>query len=199
MTSPADPVSQAGPAPPPARPAPKVLGLPRPVAIIGIAGVAALGILWWRSRRNAQAAAGQAASATAQTVGLQDQLAQLQEEINQLQAQGIGAGSAGGAAGATGGSGTTGAAPPPSAAPPPGGPRPAPPPGNAPPQMTTVPRVTGQRANFAIGELDSAGLKAHLNQERNPAREYTVTSQTPGAGARVPKGSVVDLAIVQSK
>lgn len=63
----------------------------------------------------------------------------------------------------------------------------------APSGTVTVPDVEGQRANFAIGELESLGLTWHGSPERDPSKEYKVSSQTPGAGKKVAKGSRVDL------
>lgn len=59
----------------------------------------------------------------------------------------------------------------------------------------TVPKLDGQSVNAAIGTLTSLGLKYKLSSVRNPASTYVVNSQTPGAGAKVAKGSTVDLGI----
>jgi hypothetical protein len=59
----------------------------------------------------------------------------------------------------------------------------------------SVPNVVGQRANFAIGVLESEGLTWHnTTGDRNPSDEYTVASQTPAAGSQVTKGTSVGLA-----
>jgi len=53
-----------------------------------------------------------------------------------------------------------------------------------------MPNVVGQRANFAIGELKSGyGIRATTIPVRNPRNEYSVTSQTPKAGAKVSAGT----------
>jgi hypothetical protein len=58
------------------------------------------------------------------------------------------------------------------------------------PATKTMPNLVGQRANFAIGELKSGyGVKATTSPVRNPKNEYTVTGQTPKAGAKVAAGS----------
>jgi hypothetical protein len=58
-----------------------------------------------------------------------------------------------------------------------------------------VPRVTGMRAETALNTLKRAGLLAHFSEPINPKATYSVTSQTPGAGNKVPKGSTIDLGI----
>lgn len=63
-----------------------------------------------------------------------------------------------------------------------------------------MPDVTGQRANFAIGELKSCcGIIATTSPTRNPRLEYVVTGQTPAAGAQVPAGSRAVLRVAQVK
>jgi hypothetical protein len=62
-----------------------------------------------------------------------------------------------------------------------------------------VPNVKGQSANQAIATLTAAGLTYKLSSVRNPISEYVVNSQTPGAGAKVAKGSKVDLGIAIKK
>lgn len=58
----------------------------------------------------------------------------------------------------------------------------------------TVPNVTGERANFAIGKLQSAGLTyTSASGARNPKLEYTVASQQPGAGAKAASDTPVAL------
>jgi hypothetical protein len=62
----------------------------------------------------------------------------------------------------------------------------------------SVPNVVGQRANFAIGVLESEGLTWHnTTGDRNPSDEYTVASQSPAAGTQVAKGTSVGLAFRQ--
>lgn len=72
-----------------------------------------------------------------------------------------------------------------------------PPPGGTPPPAATavVPGVVGKRVNDAIAVLQKAGFKYHTSSERDPISEYSVNSQTPGAGAKAAKGSTVDLGI----
>jgi hypothetical protein len=59
----------------------------------------------------------------------------------------------------------------------------------------TVPNVVGSRVNPAIAKLVSSGLAYHLSQVRNPKDEYSVNSQTPGAGTKVNPGATIDLGI----
>lgn len=74
-------------------------------------------------------------------------------------------------------------------------PKPPPP---SPVQQVSVPNVTGQRANFAIGNLESQGLTWHeTTGARNPAHEYVVSSQSPAPGTKVARGSSVGLAYKQ--
>src|ERR1700733_3340378 len=86
-------------------------------------------------------------------------------------------------------------------APPPVGTTPVTPTPPAPPSSPSaptvpVPNVIGQRANFAIGELKSGpGLSATTSPVRNPKYEYNVTSESPAAGQKVPKGSGVVLGV----
>jgi hypothetical protein len=63
----------------------------------------------------------------------------------------------------------------------------------------TVPDVTGQRANFAIGELESLGLAWHSTTgDRNPKDTYVVSGQNPAANTKVPRGTSVALAYRQT-
>lgn len=57
----------------------------------------------------------------------------------------------------------------------------------------TVPNLTGERANFALGNLKSIGLEGIGKTKRNPKNEYVVSGQTPAAGTKVPKGTKVTL------
>jgi PASTA domain len=62
----------------------------------------------------------------------------------------------------------------------------------------TVPNVNNARVEtVAVPAIQAAGLVANITTGGpvNPTYEYQVVSQTPGAGARVAKGSKVDLAI----
>jgi len=81
-------------------------------------------------------------------------------------------------------------------------PTPPPVPPTTPPPITgttpatgsiTVPNLVGERANFAIGALKSIGLVGIGKTSRNPKNEYTVASQSPAAGTKVPKGTKVTL------
>jgi Flp pilus assembly protein TadG len=64
----------------------------------------------------------------------------------------------------------------------------------------TVPSVSGKRLyTQAVPSLTSAGLGYHVNISTSSAHEYTVLGQTPGAGTKVAKGTVVDLDVSQIK
>jgi hypothetical protein len=65
----------------------------------------------------------------------------------------------------------------------------------------TVPNVRGKRAAIqAIPAIQAAGLViGHTSPPINPVHEYTVAGQTPAAGAKVPRGSAVDLQLTQIK
>ena len=65
----------------------------------------------------------------------------------------------------------------------------------------TVPGVVSERVNDGEAKITAAGLVPNVNSggPRNPKDEYTIWSQTPGAGKKVAKGSTVDLAIRQIK
>lgn len=87
----------------------------------------------------------------------------------------------GGGVGGTGSPGGGGTPPPPVAA------------GNI-----AVPELVGERANFAIGRLDSLGLKwVSTTGSRDPKHTYDVASQSPAAGTKVAKGSTVSLGFKQ--
>jgi hypothetical protein len=146
--------------------------------LIGGVGVYAV----YRLYKNRQAAGTTAAASTASTTGSDTpidyapQISVLQSEIQQLQ-------------------GEESTEPvdkdtvphPPPKPPPPGG-------------RVRVPDVVGQRAASAISTIEAAGLEVVTSPFRNPKREYTVTGQTPRAGAMVPKRSVVTLRVkVSSK
>ena len=70
-----------------------------------------------------------------------------------------------------------------------GTPKPTPKPG----KVIVVPKVIGMRANYAIGELQSIGLKGIGTTNRNPKHEYTVATESPAAGTKVPQGTTVKL------
>ena len=60
----------------------------------------------------------------------------------------------------------------------------------------TVPNVVGKRVEVAaIPALRAAGLNYRTSQTIRAACEYTVNSQTPGAGKKVARGSTVDLGV----
>jgi hypothetical protein len=64
--------------------------------------------------------------------------------------------------------------------------------------QVTVPNVVGMRAAAqALPALTAAGFKYHTSPVINPAHEYTVSSQTPGAGKKAAAGSTVDLGLKQ--
>ena len=58
-----------------------------------------------------------------------------------------------------------------------------------------VPNVVGMRATPGIARLRASGFQTHTNPQRNPARAYTITSQSPGGGKQAPPGSTVQLAV----
>jgi hypothetical protein len=90
------------------------------------------------------------------------------------------------------------ATPPPGVSVPPSQPAPTQPGAPAGP-MITVPSVTGERANFAIGQLESIGLAwTSSTGDRNPKDTYVVSGQNPAAGTKVPKGTSVALAYSQT-
>lgn len=63
----------------------------------------------------------------------------------------------------------------------------------------TMPNVIGQSVNAGEATLQSAGFVPNVNSggPRNPAKQYTIISQTPAGGGKYPKGGSVDLAIRQ--
>jgi hypothetical protein len=65
--------------------------------------------------------------------------------------------------------------------------------------MTTVPHVVGMQVNPGITALTHAGFKPGIHQTRDPKDTYIINSQTPGAGAKAPMGSTVDLGIAPHK
>lgn len=172
---------------PPAGGGKKIGGMP--VWAVG-AGVVIVGggIIYYLINRKKNAAATAATGTTAGTAGTATnqagQISTLQTEIGDLQGAESGEGT-----------GTTVQPPPPPPPPPPGGGGGG---GGGPHPIVSVPRVTGERANFAIGQLTSVGLH-YKAQPRNPKHEYVVASQSPGAGAHVAKGSTVTLAWRQIK
>jgi len=88
--------------------------------------------------------------------------------------------------------------PPPTTTPPPVSvpptqPQPTPAP-TTPAAQVTVPNLVGQRANFAIGQLESVGLTWNsASGPRNPKDEYSVSAQKPAPGTKVAKGTAVAL------
>ena len=144
-------------------------------------GVIYAGYRFYQSRQGSSSAA--TTSGTDQTTGVDfaPQIATLQAEIQQLQ---NGEGSEGGTTPTTGGTTpvVTGG----------GG-------GSGATTNVTMPNVTGQRANFAIGDLKSIGIPATTVPVRNPRNEYTVTGQTPRAGTKVKKGTPAVLRVKVSK
>lgn len=73
------------------------------------------------------------------------------------------------------------------------------PPGTPPPPggttMVTVPNVKGKTATAAVAALQAVGLKA--GSEGAKGGTGIVSSQTPGAGTKVAKGSTVDLGLAK--
>lgn len=179
----------------------KILGLPLPVFIAAVAGVAALGWIWWRNHEAAKSATTSASTrtSTSSSTDVSGELDELQAEIDELMGSsgtGTGTGAGGGGTGTTTKTTkttgtktttkTTGTTKPIT--------------GTTPNQASvSVPDVEGMRANSAIGVLESKGLSWHGSPTRNPAHEYKVVSQTPAAGKKVAKGSRVDLGFQQIK
>lgn len=60
-------------------------------------------------------------------------------------------------------------------------------------KMVKVPNVKGQRAAYAISDIESVGLEAITDPFRNPKAEYEATGTTPAAGASVPEGTTVHI------
>jgi len=58
----------------------------------------------------------------------------------------------------------------------------------------TVPAVEGKSIDAAKAAITGAGLVPKLNTATAGGTDYVITSQTPGAGQKVPAGSSVDLA-----
>ena len=58
----------------------------------------------------------------------------------------------------------------------------------------TVPAVEGKSIDAAKAAITGAGLVPKLNTATAGGTTYVITSQTPGAGSKVPAGSTVDLA-----
>jgi hypothetical protein len=79
---------------------------------------------------------------------------------------------------------------PPPVTTPPGG---SPPPGGT--GTVTVPNVKGKTATAAVAALQAVGLKA--GSEGAKGGTGIVSSQTPGAGAKIAKGSTVDLGLAK--
>lgn len=63
-------------------------------------------------------------------------------------------------------------------------------------RMATVPNLTGMSATAARGVLLVSGLRAgRVEQVASSARPGTVVEQSPAAGARVPRGTAVSIAL----
>lgn len=58
-----------------------------------------------------------------------------------------------------------------------------------------VPNVVGQRATPGIARVRAAGFRTHTSPQRNPARAYTISGQSPGGGKQAPVGSLVELTL----
>jgi serine/threonine-protein kinase len=64
--------------------------------------------------------------------------------------------------------------------------------------QVSVPKVTGQSFDQASQELTAAGLNVQRNDQVSAsATPGTVLKQSPGAGARVDKGSTVQVAVAK--
>lgn len=176
-------------APPPRQDGPpgggrRIMGLPPRTALIvaGVGLVGGLGYLWWRSRQ----AASQSASTTAPSTGCTDsagnsvpcpdssgvdQSGELSVIQTELETLASEEGNEDTGTGTTTpGTGTT-------------------------TTTVTVPKVTGMGAAQAAAAIKAAGLVPGPQASKSGV----VTSQTPGPGARVAKGSTVDIAVTPPK
>jgi hypothetical protein len=129
---------------------------------------------FYESRQSSSTAASSSSTSSGEAIDYAPQIATLQAEIQQLQGTGSSAVS-------TTTASTAPATTPSSTAP------------SSTPSTTgagkVMPNVVGQRANFAIGELKTGyGIRATTLPVRNSKNEYTVTGQTPKAGAKVVAG-----------
>jgi PASTA domain len=147
---------------------------------IGLLGVALVGGAYLIYRRNqASTAAAATTTPTTDQTDLQGEIATLQSEIADLQssaAQGTGTGTGT----TTTGTGTTTTG---------GGT------GTTPAVQVTVPHVEGMGIDSAEAAIRAVGLVPRLNMTGiKGGTSYVISSQTPGAGKKVAKGSNVDLA-----
>jgi hypothetical protein len=160
----------------------------------GAAIAAVLAIALYRHFSSSSSAAAQAAGSTSDTSGTQtltpayDSSAQdtydaLETQLNALQQQ-IATSSETPGTGTTGTTGTT----------PITGTTPVSTAGNV-----TVPNVEGKRTMTAYAQLQAAGLSPKVGGGFVKNSVNYVASQTPGAGAKVAKGTRVDLGSTQSK
>ena len=135
----------------------------------GIAVLAGLGwYLWKQSQANSAAAATTTADTGSTVADDSGQLSAIQSELESLQQEEA----------AEGGTTTTAAG---------GG-------STAPAGTATVPAVEGMGINPAEAKIKAAGLTPKLNTKVAGGTSYVISSQTPGAGKKVAKGSTVDLA-----
>lgn len=58
-----------------------------------------------------------------------------------------------------------------------------------------IPNEKGQRAAFAISDLEALGLEVSTNPFRDPKKEYEVTGTAPPAGTSVPEGTKVSIQV----
>lgn len=72
-----------------------------------------------------------------------------------------------------------------------GQPGPKPPPRKHKGKAVKIPNVSGQRAAFAISDVEAVGLETNTSPFRNPKKEYEATGTTPPAGTTVPEGTKV--------
>lgn len=157
-----------GTAPPASRRPGGALRSPLTWVIILGAALAGGAVLLWRSKSAAASSSTDTTGTTAaDATDYSGAIATLQSEIADLQSSV--AQQSGGSSGTSGGTGSGGAGT----------------------DEVTVPNVVGMGSAQAAAALTAAGLKAGPQASR-PGR---VNSQTPGAGAKVPRGSTVDIGV----
>jgi LysM repeat protein len=162
--------------------------------VVGALGVVAVLVFFFVSRSNSNATT----SGTASDGSTLDPAtaAALQSALQSQAANGLTASGGGfsGSTGDTGPAGATGPAGPAGPAGPTGGTTGT---GTTSGPTVTVPNVVNMRVTPALAALAAKGLVGHASSPRNPVSEYTVNSQTPGAGSKVKVGSTVDIGIAQ--
>lgn len=161
--------------------------------VIGGLGIVAVLVFFFVSRSNSNATtSGTAASGSTLDPAT---AAALQSALQSQAANGLTAGGGGftGSTGDTGPAGPTGPTGPAGPTGPTGGTTG----GTTTGPTVTVPNVVNMRVTPALAALAAKGLVGHASSPRNPVSEYTVNSQTPGAGSKVKVGSTVDIGIAQ--